>query len=40
MSEPERPFKGARGFLWLAVGVVLLVAVAACIVYLVFHLTD
>ncbi len=38
MSETEGQFKGIRGFLWLAVGVLLLAAAAGSAIYIVVHL--
>ena len=40
MSKPEGRFKGIRGFFWLAIGLLFLVAGIAILVYLVFHLMD
>jgi hypothetical protein len=38
MSETEGQFKGIRGFLWLAVGFLLLVAAVGSAIYIVVHL--
>ena len=38
MSETESQFKGIRGFLWLAVGFLLLTAVIRSAIYIVVHL--
>jgi hypothetical protein len=40
MSETEGKFKGIRGFLWLAVGFILLALALGSLIYLVVHLTD
>ena len=38
MSETESQFKGIRGFLWLAVGFLLLAAALGSAIYIVVHL--
>ena len=38
MSESESQFKGIRGFLWLAVGILLLAAAIGSGFYIVAHL--
>jgi hypothetical protein len=38
MSETESQFKGIRGFLWLAVGFLLLAAAIGSAIYIVVHL--
>jgi hypothetical protein len=38
MSETQGQLKGIRGFLWLAVGILLLVAVIGSAIYIVAHL--
>ena len=38
MSETEGQFKGIRGFLWLAVGFLLLAAAVGSAIYIVVHL--
>jgi hypothetical protein len=38
MSETEGQFKGIRGFLWLAVGFLLLAAATGSALYIVVHL--
>ena len=38
MSETQGPSKGIRGFLWLAVGFLLLAAAMGSIIYIVVHL--
>ena len=40
MSETEGQFKGIRGFLWLAVGFLLLAAAVGSAIYIVVHLLD
>jgi hypothetical protein len=40
MSETEGQFKGIRGFLWLAVGLLLLAAAIGSAIYIVVHLLD
>jgi hypothetical protein len=37
MSETQGPSKGIRGFLWLAVGVLLLAAAIGSAIYIVAH---
>jgi hypothetical protein len=38
MAETESRFKGFRGFLWLAVGFLLLAAAIGSAIYIVAHL--
>ena len=38
MAESESQFKGIRGFLWLAVGFLLLAAAIGSALYIVAHL--
>ena len=38
MSETEGQFKGIRGFLWLAVGVLLLASAVGSAIYILVHL--
>jgi hypothetical protein len=38
MSEPQGQFKGIRGFLWLAVGFLLLAAALGSAIYILVHL--
>ena len=38
MSESESQFKGIRGFLWLAVGILLVAAAIGSALYIVVHL--
>ena len=38
MSESESQFKGIRGFLWMAVGFLLLAAAMGSAIYIVSHL--
>jgi hypothetical protein len=38
MSETQGQFKGIRGFLWLAVGLLLLAAAIGSAIYIVAHL--
>ena len=38
MAETESQFKGIRGFLWLAVGCLLLAAAIGSAIYIVVHL--
>ena len=38
MSESESQFKGIRGFLWLAIGFLLLAAALGSASYIVVHL--
>jgi hypothetical protein len=38
MAETESRFKGIRGFLWLAVGILLLAAAIGSAIYIVAHL--
>ena len=38
MSETEGQFEGIRGFLWLAVGLLLLAAALGSAIYIVAHL--
>jgi hypothetical protein len=38
MSETQGPFNGIRGFLWLAVGFLLLAAAIGSAIYIVVHL--
>jgi hypothetical protein len=38
VSESESQFKGIRGFLWLAVGFLLLAAVIGSAIYIVVHI--
>jgi hypothetical protein len=40
MSENEGLFNGIRGFLWLAVGVLLLAAAIGSTIYIVVHLLN
>ena len=40
MSETEGQFKGIRGFLWRAVGLLLLAAAIGSAIYIVVHLLD
>jgi hypothetical protein len=40
MSESESQFKGIHGFLWLAVGFLLLAAAAVSAIYIVVHLLN
>ena len=40
MSETEGQFKGIRGFLWLAVGSLLLTAAIGSAIYIVVHLLN
>lgn len=40
MSETEGQFKGIRGFLWVALGYLLLVVALASLIYLVVHFRD
>ena len=40
MAETESRFKGIRGFLWLAVGFLLLAAALGCAIYIVVHLLN
>ena len=40
MSETQSPFKGIRGFLWLAVGFLLLAAAVGSTLYIVVHLLN
>jgi len=40
MSESEGKFRRICGFLWLAIGLLFLVAGIAILVYLIFHLVD
>jgi hypothetical protein len=40
VSESESLFKGIRGFLWLAVGFLLLAAGIGSAIYIVVHLLD
>jgi hypothetical protein len=40
VSESEGQFKGIRGFLWLAVGLLLLAAAIGSAIYIVVHLLD
>jgi len=37
MSEAESQFKGIRGFLWLAVGLLLVAAALGSAIYIVVH---
>ena len=38
MSQTEGQFKGFRGFIWLAVGLLLLAAATGSAIYIVAHL--
>ena len=38
MSKTEGQFNGIRGFLWLAVGILLLAAAIGSAIYIVVHL--
>jgi len=38
MSKTGGQFKGVRGFLWLAMGILLLVVISGSLVYLIGHL--
>ena len=40
VSESEGQFKGIRGFLWLAVGILLLAAATGSAIYIVVHLLN
>ena len=40
MSETQGQFKGIRGFLWLAVGLLLLAAAIGSAIYIVAHLLN
>jgi hypothetical protein len=40
MSETQGQFKGIRGFLWLAVGFLLLAAAIGSAIYIVVHLLN
>jgi hypothetical protein len=40
VSESESQFKGIRGFLWLAVGFLLLAAAIGSAIYIVVHLLN
>jgi len=40
MSEFQSQFKGIRGFLWLAVGILLLAAATGSAIFIVDHLPD
>ncbi len=40
VSETESQFKGIRGFLWLAVGLLLLVLATGSAIYIVVHLLE
>jgi hypothetical protein len=40
MSESESQFKGIRGFLWLAVGFLLLAAAMGSVIYIVVHVLN
>ena len=40
MSETQGQFKGIRGFLWLAVGLLLLAATIGSAIYIVAHLLN
>jgi hypothetical protein len=40
MSETESQFKGVRGFLWLAVGFLLLAAAIGSAIYIVVRLLN
>jgi hypothetical protein len=40
MSETQGEFKGIRGFLWLAVGFLLLASAIGSATYIVFHLLN
>ncbi len=40
MSETEGQFKGFRGILWMAVGILLLAAAIGSAIYIVVHLLN
>jgi len=40
MPETDGQFKGIRGYLWLALGFLLILIALGCLIYLVFRLTD
>jgi len=37
MSERQNEFKGIRGILWLAVGIVLMAAILGSAIYIIAH---